>query len=120
VLGPAPIAVDQWLSAGDVPVRGVHTYVMSGSKTPGELALLVEATTLITGDLIRAHSGGQLDLLPPAKLKDKTAAIESVRKLSQLDGILAVLTGDGWPVFRNGTELLRELVERLEMQPDAR
>ena len=36
-----PIAVDQWLSDGDVPVPGVHTYVMSGSKTPGELALLV-------------------------------------------------------------------------------
>ncbi len=113
--GQFPFGVDHWLSAGDAPVAGIHTYVMSGSKTPGELALLVESTTLITGDLIRAHSGGQLDLLPPNKLTEGAAALESVRQLSQLGGIVAVLTGDGWPVFRDGTALLRELVARFEI-----
>jgi hypothetical protein len=112
--GQFPIAVDQWLAAGDEPIPGLHTYVMSGSKTAGELALVVESTTLITGDLIRAHAGGQLDCLPPGKLTDVASAIESIRQLSRLDDIAAVLTGDGWPVFRDGAALLRELVERLE------
>jgi hypothetical protein len=87
---------------------------MAGSKTPGELALLLESTTLITGDLIRSHAGGKLDILPLGKLKDTAAAIDSVQKLAQLDGIIAVLTGDGWPVFNDGTTRLRELVARLE------
>jgi hypothetical protein len=30
---------------------------MAGSKTPGELALILEKTTLITGDLVRGHMG---------------------------------------------------------------
>jgi len=109
-----PIAVAQWISAGDEPVPGLHVYEMAGSKTPGELALLVQNTTLITGDLIRSHAGGQLDCLPPSKLQEPARAIESIRKLSQLVDIVAVLTGDGWPVFRDGARLLQELVARLE------
>lgn len=109
-----PIAVDRWLSVGDEPVPGLHAYEMAGSKTPGELTLLLQTTTLITGDLIRAHAGGRLDSLPPSKLKDPARAFESIRKMSELVNIVAVLTGDGWPVFRDGARLLQELVTRLE------
>jgi hypothetical protein len=112
--GQFPIAVDQWISAGDEPVPGLLAYEMSGSKTPGELALLVQTTTLITGDLIRSHAGGQLDGLPQSKLQDPALAIESIRKMSQLVNIIAVLPGDGWPVFRDGARLLQELVARLQ------
>jgi glyoxylase-like metal-dependent hydrolase (beta-lactamase superfamily II) len=112
--GNFTIPVDHWLKTGQEPIPGLRTYEMAGSKTPGELALLLESTTLITGDLIRAHSGGQLDILPASKLTDVTAAIESVQKLSRLDGIVAVLPGDGWPVFTGGTARLRELAAQLQ------
>ena len=87
---------------------------MAGSKTPGELALTLEGTTLVTGDLIRAHEGGRLCLVPDAKLSDPAAARASVRRLAALPGIDAVLVGDGWPVFRHGAEALRELVDSFD------
>mgnify|MGYP006272310729 CR=1 FL=1 len=79
---------------------------LHGSKTPGELALILEETTLITGDLIRA---GSLMILPDAKLKNRAEAIESVRKLAQLDRIETVLFGDGWSIFHHGNRQLQQL-----------
>jgi len=105
-----PIDCDHWLEDGDEVVPGLQTVTVHGSKTPGELALLLEDTTLITGDLIRAHEGGRLCLLPDAKLADRDAAVASVRRLCTMPGIDAVLTGDGWPVFRDGEARLRELM----------
>jgi hypothetical protein len=84
---------------------------LHGSKTPGELAFLLEETTLVTGDLLRAHLGGRLHLLPDAKLKDPVRARASVRGLlASWPRIDAVLVGDGWPVFRGGRAVLEELV----------
>lgn len=116
LLGPAgeketlPIECERWLSEGDQVVPGLTALEMQGSKTPGELALLLEDTTLITGDLIRAHAAGRLNLLPDAKLANKEQALASVRRLADLPRIEAVLVGDGWPVFRDGRARLRELV----------
>ena len=106
-----PIPCDGWLGQGDTVVPGLVVHEVAGSKTPGELALTLEGTTLITGDLIRAHEGGRLCLLPDAKLTDSDAARSSARRLAALPGIEAVLVGDGWPVFRHGAEALRELVD---------
>jgi len=120
LLGPAaerdsfPVACDRWLEDGDEIVPGLSALEMAGSKTPGELALLLDDTTLVTGDLVRAHEGGRLCLLPDAKLSDRAAALASVRRLAGLPQIEAVLTGDGWPVFRDGTARLRELAADLE------
>jgi glyoxylase-like metal-dependent hydrolase (beta-lactamase superfamily II) len=108
-----PYACDVWLSAGDTLVAGLQVLEMQGSKTPGELALLIEGHTLVTGDLVRAHRAGSLMILPDAKLADRAAAIESVQKLASIDGVEAVLVGDGWPVFRNGQARLRELAASL-------
>jgi hypothetical protein len=116
VAGPAaeretfPIACDRWLTTGDEVVAGLTAIEMWGSKTPGELALLLEDSTLITGDLIRAHRAGRLMLLPDAKLADKARALESVQGLLAHDGIDAVLVGDGWSVFRDGRARLLELI----------
>lgn len=118
VLGPAGeratfgITCDGWLSDGDEPVPGLRVLVLEGSKTPGELALLIEDTTLVTGDLVRAHQAGSLTLLPDAKLADQPQALRSVQRLAELAQIQAVLTGDGWPVFRDGARALRELLEQ--------
>jgi hypothetical protein len=84
---------------------------MNGSKTPGELALIIEGHTLVTGDLVRAHRAGSLMILPDPKLSDREAAMDSVRRLANIEGIEAVLVGDGWPIFRDGTARLRELAE---------
>ena len=108
-----PIPCERWLQEGDYVVSGLWVFEMAGSKTPGELALLLEGDTLITGDLIRAHRGGQLCLLPDAKLTDKAEAIASVKRLAALPGIANVLPGDGWPVFGNAEAVLQALVNRL-------
>lgn len=108
-----PLACDRWLDQGDVVVPGLAVHVVHGSKTPGELALVLEGSTLITGDLIRAHEGGRLCMLPDAKLADRARAAESVRRIAGLEGIEAVLPGDGWPVFRHGGEALAELAASL-------
>ena len=109
-----PVRCDGWLGQDDTVVPGLVVHEMTGSKTPGELALVLEGTTLITGDLVRAHEGGRLCLLPDAKLGDGAAARASARRLAALPGIEAVLVGDGWPVFRHGAEALRELVDSFD------
>ena len=108
-----PYECDAWLATGDTLVAGLQILEMQGSKTPGELALIIDGHTLVTGDLVRAHRGGRLMILPDPKLADRGAAVESVRKLAAIDGIEAVLVGDGWPVFRDGQERLKELAATL-------
>lgn len=122
ILGPAaerdgfPIACARWLCDGDDVVPGLRVIALDGSKTPGELALVLEDTTLITGDLVRAHEGGRLCLVPDAKLSDRQRAIASTRRLAALESIEAVLPGDGWPVFRGGRVALNELVDSLSSE----
>lgn len=116
ILGPAgerdsfPIRCDDFLADGDLIVPGLTALALEGSKTPGELALLLEGSTLITGDLVRAHRGGALDMLPAAKLRDRAAALRSLRRLAELDGVHAVLVGDGWPMFTGGAAALAALL----------
>lgn len=116
VLGPVAerdkLDCDAWLGDGDEIVPGLVAMALEGSKTPGELALLLDETTLITGDLVRAHEGGRLCLLPDAKLSDKAAALASLKRLKELTRIEAVLPGDGWPIFRDGAGALAELEAR--------
>ncbi len=112
-----PLKCARWLTDGDEVVPGMMTLELEGSKTPGELALLLEGTTLITGDLIRAHEGGALCLLPEGKLSDRQKAIASVRRLTQLPELGALLPGDGWPVFRDAKSLLQELLAGLGPAP---
>lgn len=118
LLGPAaeaeqfPVKCDAWLDDGDEIVPGLVVHTLDGSKTPGELALILDTDTLVTGDLVRAHAGGQLMLLPDAKLSDKAAALDSVRRLARRGPFTAVLPGDGWPVFRDGSAVLDEMLAR--------
>ena len=106
-----PIACDHWLSNGDEPFPGLVTYTLDGSKTPGELAFVLDGTTLVTGDLIRAHAAGSLMLLPSDKLTSPIDAKASLARLLEETHLQAVLVGDGWPVFRNGHQRLKELYE---------
>jgi len=117
IVGPSgeqnnfPIACDRWLSDDEEIVPGLRAYQLEGSKTPGELALILENNTLITGDLIRSHMAGELCLLPDAKLSDLELALQSVKRLANLSTINTVLTGDGWPIFKYGSSALKRLLE---------
>ena len=119
IYGPAgeeetfPIVCERWLHDHEEIVPGLTAYQLDGSKTPGELALLLEHTTLITGDLIRCHIGGELCMLPESKLADVHKAILSVKRIADLPAIKAVLTGDGWPLFNHGSEALHRLARSL-------
>jgi hypothetical protein len=117
LLGPAgerdafPVPCARWLTDGDEPVPGLVVRELHGSKTDGELALVLEDTTAVFGDLVRAHRAGSLMLLRREKLRDPVRAIESVRRLRELHPrVEHVLVGDGWCAFRNGGVLLDELL----------
>jgi hypothetical protein len=101
------------LTEGDEPVPGLRVLTLHGSKTPGEVALVIEGDTLVVGDLVRGHRAGRLNLLPDAKLADKAQALESLSRLAALKGIEAVLVGDGWPVFQGGSQALERLLSEL-------
>ena len=109
-----PIPCSRFVGEGDEVAPGIRAMELHGSKTPGELALVVDDSTLITGDLVRAHRAGALTILPDAKLADRARAIESVRRLAALSGIEAVLVGDGWPVFQDGHRALLALARSLD------
>jgi len=64
-----PISCDGWLSEEEQPIKGIEVFCLNGSKTPGELALLIDNKTLVTGDLIRSHEGGHLRILPEENCK---------------------------------------------------
>jgi hypothetical protein len=105
-----PFACARWLGDGDEPAPGLRVIEMRGSKTPGELALVLEKTTLITGDLVRGHMGGRPNLLPDAKLTDRAQAVASVRRIvNEYPEIETVLVGDGWPIFHDGKRALAGL-----------
>jgi hypothetical protein len=99
----------RWVGDGDAIVPALVVLELEGSKTPGELALVLGGTTLITGDLVRGQRGGRLNRLPDAKLADVDAAVRSIARLAALEGIEAVIVGDGWPIFERGGAALAQL-----------
>lgn len=123
IAGPAaeqnafPISCDRWLKEGDEVHPGLRVLELEGSKTPGELALVLEDTTLISGDLLRSHRAGELMLLRQEQgLKDAAKAVASLRKALSLPRLEALLMGDGWCVFRDGRSLLEEFLNGLDAQ----
>jgi glyoxylase-like metal-dependent hydrolase (beta-lactamase superfamily II) len=121
IAGPAaeqasfPVPCDRWLKEGDELLPGLEVHELQGSKTPGELALVLEGTTLIAGDLLRSHRAGELMLLKPEQgLKDQAQAVASLRRLLRYPRLEALLLGDGWSVFRDGRKMLEEFLQSLE------
>jgi len=121
IAGPAaehktfPIPCDRWLKEGEELHPGLRVLELEGSKTPGELALMLEDTTLIAGDLLRSHRAGELMLLKQEQgLKDTAKAVASLRRVLSFPRLEALLLGDGWCVFRDGRKQLEEFLNGLE------
>jgi len=117
VLGPGgerqgfPISCERWLADGEEPFPGLRVRELHGSKTYGELALVLDDATAVFGDLVRAHRAGALMLLPKQKLRDPRRALDSVRRFRALHPRIShALVGDGWCAFRDGGDLLDELL----------
>jgi len=117
LLGPAgererfPVACERWLADGEEPFPGLVVREIHGSKTDGELALVLEENTAIFGDVVRAHQAGALMLLPREKLRDPAKVEESLRRFRTLHPRVAhVLVGDGWCAFGSGGALLDALL----------
>jgi glyoxylase-like metal-dependent hydrolase (beta-lactamase superfamily II) len=109
-----PIPCERWLKEGEELVPGLRVHELDGSKTPGELALVLEDTTLIAGDLLRAHRAGELMLLKPEQgMKDAGKAAASLRRLLSYERLQSLLLGDGWCVFRDGHQRLQEFLSTL-------
>lgn len=104
-----PLRCDRWLGDGEEVVPDLVALELAGSKTPGELALLLDDRTLVTGDLVRAHVPGRLGMLPDAKLADRAQALASVKRLAALPDVRTVLVGDGYCAWNDGGALLRDL-----------
>jgi hypothetical protein len=119
IYGPAseqdgfPLECKHWLHDNEEVVPGLVAYQLNGSKTQGELALVLEHTTLIAGDLIRSQVAGALCLLPEAKLSDVAQAKQSVKRMAAMVEIKTVLVGDGWHLFNNGGGALKDLASTL-------
>jgi hypothetical protein len=121
IAGPAaeregfPISCDRWLKEGDDFLPGLQILELEGSKTRGELALVLEGTTFISGDLLRSHRAGELMLLKPEQgLKDRDRAMASLRRVLVHERLQALLLGDGWCVFRDGGKLLEEFLNQVQ------
>lgn len=113
--GAFPCRVVRWLKDGDFVAPELQIFALEGSKTDGELAILFEEKTLITGDLIRSNEKGTLTLLADEKLKDKAKAVASVKRLAALPKLEALAVGDGGPVFEDAKARLSELLQSLEV-----
>ncbi|MBT4792633.1 MAG: MBL fold metallo-hydrolase [Halobacteriovoraceae bacterium] len=107
------IKCDRYLSTGDDLISGLKTIELQGSKTPGELSFILDDTTLITADLIRAHKANELMLLPKEKLNDYEKAKESIAKLLEFKEIETILMGDGWHIFEGATKKLAKFYQQL-------
>ena len=118
------LPVARLIEDGQEVLPGLRAWQMNGSKTPGELALVLAGSapamgaTLVTGDLVRAHRPNSLMLLPAAE--NVAAAVASLeRLLAAHPDLEAVLVGDGWPLFREGRQKLIELIGRDKARIDA-
>lgn len=110
--------VDAWFrSAADLPGglgAELEVFPLRGGKSAYEAAFFLRpSAALIFGDLVRCHRSGQLQLLPPEKLKDRSAVLESLRPLGDLPA-RAILLGDGDCFFFAGAQALADLLDSLE------
>ena len=104
-------AIDDELQTGQRV--GPLAVVAAPGKSPGEVALhWPERRILLIGDACVGKPAGECALLPDKVIDDKSALIESLRRLSRLD-FDSLLVGDGASILEGGRAALERLVARL-------
>jgi len=92
---------------------GPLAVVAASGKSPGEVALhWPERRILFVGDACVGNPPGECALLPDKVIDDKSALIDSLRRLSRLD-FDSLLVGDGASILEGGRAALERLVARL-------
>ena len=103
-------------AASDLPAElrdDIDVIPVRGCKTPGEVVLFLKPIrALLFGDVVRSHATGRLELLPDTHLPDKTAVLDSLRRVIPLP-FEALLLGDGDGVFHNAREALFRMFDTL-------
>ncbi|MGH9870695.1 MAG: hypothetical protein ACREAA_21370 [Candidatus Polarisedimenticolia bacterium] len=107
---PEGTRVDGEYAGGDLLPAGLRAIGLTGQKTPGETALLVEEIrVLVVGDAVIGKPPGRLSLLPPDKYADPEAARAGLKRL--LDHpFVALLVGDGCSLPEGGRRALEDLL----------
>jgi glyoxylase-like metal-dependent hydrolase (beta-lactamase superfamily II) len=105
-----PVTPDELVEDGAVlDVLGGATVVHVPGHTPGAIALhLPGLAVLFSGDAI-SHRKGRLGPPPPDFTADPERAVESARRMAQLD-IDVLCPGHGPPLVGGAGDRLREMV----------
>ena len=95
---------------GDRLPAGLIVIGLDAQKTPGESALLCEASlTLIVGDALIGKPAGSLAMLPPQKFADPVSARAGLGRLLDFN-FEALLLGDGASIPRGGKAALTQFL----------
>jgi glyoxylase-like metal-dependent hydrolase (beta-lactamase superfamily II) len=130
-IAPAPVSIH----ALDAPkLEGLHadrfadasthfsdrvTVIPTPGKTLGELGLMIQddgKRILLLGDTVIGHPAGEIGLLPDAKIEDKPAILETLRRLAMME-FDHLLVGDGESLIEGGRAKLADLAEHPRVIP---
>lgn len=107
-----PVKVDNLVEDG-ATVGPFTVYHLPG-HTPGSIAFFHKARGLLfTGDALIVGRSGKLNISKPSYCYDPQGAVTSLKRLSSLTGVNAILTGHGGWVTEGAQEALSETIERL-------
>ena len=106
------VPIAETFDDGQTLEAGMVTRNVPSSKSPGETALhLPWLDALVIGDAVIGNPVGQVNLLPPAKIPDRAAAMAGLQRLLELR-FDALLLGDGACFTEAGRAALEDLLER--------
>ena len=105
---------EQTFKDNDTLAGGLLVVHVPDQKSPGESVLYrPDWSLLIVGDALIGNPPGELSLLPAAKYADRRQAVQSLKRLADINlGLEVILTGDGEPIIGDAqTRLERFLIE---------
>lgn len=104
------LRVDRFVTA-ETSLGADISVIDTRGKSRGEQGLVIRSdgkTVLLLGDTVIGHPSGEIGLLPDAKIEDKPAILETIRRLAELE-FDVLLVGDGESLLTGGREKMREL-----------
>ena len=111
-----PVGVDEYLEDGDrLDLAGGIVVIFTPGHTPGHLSLYLERPkVLVAGDALTAE-GGHLNGPNPSMTLDMRPAMQSIRRLAELD-VETIVCYHGGVVGEEANGQLRRVVQELSRQ----